>query len=124
MYCILVFDYNERRKKNKNKIIKTEGTKGHRLSIEKKRKEKNKPKKERHFYTHLIFCYCVELKRIAVTYRLQFLNLFKLLIAFGKCNTELINGEVDFQGASTKYTEHRPLKGKNRRLNETLKRNV
>ena len=59
-----------------------------------------------------MFCYYVELKRIAVTYRLQFLNLFKLLTALRKCNTELINGEVGFQGASTRFTEHRPLREK------------
>ena len=112
-------DYNERRKKNI--VNKTEATKGRRLSIAKKRK---KQRKEKHYYSHLIFCYYVELKLIAVTYRLQFLNLFKLLISFRKCNTEVINGEVGFQGASTWFTEHRPLRGKNRRLNETLKRYV
>ena len=87
-------------------------------------REEKKKKKEKHFYTHLIFCHYVELKRIAVTYRLQFLNLFKLLIAVHKCNAELINGEVGFQGASTRFTEHRPFRVKSRRLNETLKRYV
>ena len=106
-------------KKSKTKVNKIEAIKGHRLSIEKKGK-----KKEKHFYTHLIFCYYVERKRTAVTYRLQFLNLFKLLIAVRKCNAELINGEVGFQGGSTRFTEHRPLRAKNRRLNETLKRYV
>ena len=42
LYFLLVFDYNERRKKSKNKVNKIEATKGHRLSIEKKRKKKRK----------------------------------------------------------------------------------
>ena len=101
---------------------KTEATNCHRLTFEKKGKEK---KNEKQFYTHLIFCYYVELKQIAVTYRLHAVLKFICWQHFnGKCNTELINGEVGFQGASTRYTEHRPLREKNRRLNETLKRYV
>ena len=44
LYCILVFDCNER-KKNKNKINKTEATNGHRHSRRKEKKKINKKEK-------------------------------------------------------------------------------